>query len=55
MSESDYSHEVAQRFDAVQELITEMLNMRRASTAVTRAKQNDMSMDVDDHQVRERE
>ncbi|KAF9321639.1 hypothetical protein BG003_000522 [Podila horticola] len=50
MSESDYSHEVAQRCDAVQELITEMINMRRASTAATRAKQNDMSMDVDDHQ-----
>ncbi|KFH72497.1 hypothetical protein MVEG_02787 [Podila verticillata NRRL 6337] len=50
MSESDYSHEVAQRFDAVQELITEMINMRRASTAATRARQNDMSMDVDDHQ-----
>ncbi|KAG0357624.1 hypothetical protein BG005_003318 [Podila minutissima] len=50
MSESDYSHEVAQRCDAVQELITEMINMRRASTTAARAKQNDLSMDVDDHQ-----
>ncbi|KAF9428130.1 hypothetical protein BGZ94_003288 [Podila epigama] len=43
----DHTDEVARRFNAVQDLITEMINIRRASIASARVKQNDMSMDID--------